>query len=340
MMRLSLVLLLLGCGVESVSQPQAIRDDRAVLGLRPVERDGVIVYKMLLCKKTTDVYRQEMFDDDSVCRPALLSETGEEVLFPRDHAHKDRLLFVTGIGKGAVVTLALATATVVGGKHLWKWLRSLRLNNIDAKTLTKYNSAYRQAQTKVNEATELVESTQKNYDDVVKMQKEYFAKYSDRYPVYFIRRNHFKAQQIAKKKLDRAKTQLEEAKRIRDETGQLKKQIEKVHSLQEQGGDNLVDAQRKLIEIDQARPLNFSRKVWVFIGGGLTGLTTTAVSKIDILSWGQGERQLGRYWFRVFYKSGDFNHAEQIDDLLPVIRAIASTFNYQVNDKALELLRS
>lgn len=340
MMRLLFILLLLGCGVEPVSQPQAVRDDRAVLGLRPIERDGVIVYKMLVCKKTTDAYRQEMFDDDSICQPALLSETGEEVLFPRDHAHKDRLSLAKGIGKGAIVTLGLFTFTLVGGKHLWKWLRSLRLNNIDAKTVAKYNNAYRHTQEKVEKARELVESTQKNYDDVVEMQKKDFKTYSDRYPVYFIRRNHFKAWQIAKKNLDRAKTQLEEAKRVRDETNQLKKQIEKVHSLQEQGGDNLVDAQRKLIEIDQARPLNFSRKVWVFIGGGLTGLTTTAVSKIDILNWGQGERQLGRYWYRIFYKSGDFNHAEQIDDLLPVIRAIASTFNYRVNDKALELLRS
>ena len=340
MMRLSLMLLLLGCGVEPVSQPQAVRDDRAVLGLRPVERDGVTVYKMLICKKTTDVYRQEMFDDDSICRPALLSETGKEVLFPREHAHKDRLSLATGIGKGAVVTLALVTATVVGGKHVWKWLRSLRLNNVDAKTIAKYNNTYRQAQKKVSKAQELVDSSQKNYDDVVKMQKKHFGKYTNRYPVYFIRRGHFKAWQTAKKKLDRAKTKLEEAKRLRDDTGQLKKQIEKVHSLQEQGGDELVEAQRKLIEIDQARPLNFSRKVWVAIGAGLTGLTTTAISKTDILNWGYGERQLGRYWFRIFYKSGDFNHAEQIDDLLPVIRAIASTFNYQVNDKALDLLRS
>ena len=90
-MRLLLILLLMGCGVEPVSQPQAVSDKRAVLGLHPVKHDGVVGYKLLVCKKLTDdSYRQEMFTDDSICRPVLLSETGKEVILPRDHAHKDR----------------------------------------------------------------------------------------------------------------------------------------------------------------------------------------------------------------------------------------------------------
>lgn len=341
-MKLLLILLLSACGVDPVSQPRAVSDERAVLGLRPVKRDGVVAYQLLVCKKLTEgVYRQEVFDDDSVCRSVLLSETGEQVLFSRDHAHKDRRVMATGIAKGAVVYLGGVTLALVGGKRALKWLRSLKLNDA-TKALDKYNKAFQRAQQQVSKTEELRDSAQKNYDKVIDMQKKYFkndsVNYPDRYPVYFFRYQHFKAQQIAEKNLAKATAQLEEAKRIRDENEQLVNQIDKVLRLREQGGKELADAQRRLVEIDQARPLTFSRKIWVAIGAGLTGLTATVVNNIDNLNWGLGERQLGRYWYQVFYKSGDFNHAQQIDDLLPVIRAIASTFNYRVNDKALDLL--
>ena len=244
-----------------------------------------------------------------------------------------------GLAKGAVVSLVLLTATVVGGKRTLKWLRSLKLNNIDADTLLKkYRKADKQAQQRVEEANKELTKAQQTYGRVLAMSKESFSNYPNRYPVGFIRYNHFKAQQIAKKRLDKATDHLKRVEQSRDETKQLLAQAEEVHRLSKQGDKGLADAQRKLIKIDQERPLNINRKAWVAIGAGLTGLVTTAVSKIDLLNWGHGERQLGRYWYQVFYKSGDFNHSEQIDDLLPVIRAVASTFNYRVNDRALELL--
>lgn len=343
MIRLLLIVMLSACGVEPVSQPRAVSDERAVLGLRPVKRDRVVSYELLVCKKLTEgVYRPEMFDDDSVCRPVLLSETGEQVLFARDHVHKDRRVMAIGLGKGAVVYLGVMTLALVGGKRTVKWLRSLKLNDAN-KAFDKYNKALQQAQEQVSKAEEFKESVQRDYNKVIEMQEKYFkndsVNYPNRYPIYIVRHSHYKAEQIAKKRLAKAKAQLEEAERIRDETQQLVKQIDKVRSLREQGDEKLADAQRQLIEIDQARPLNFSRKLWVAIGAGLTGVTATIINNIDDLNWGHGERQLGRYWYQVFYKSGEFNHAQQIDDLLPVIRAIASTFNYRLNDKALDLLR-
>lgn len=340
-MRLLLILLLSGCGVEPVSQPQAVSDDRAVLGLHPIKQDGTVIYKMMVCKKMTDDdYRPEMFDDDSICRPALLSKTGEEAFFPHDHAHKDRWLLATGLAKGAVVVGSMLALSLIGGKHVLKWLRSLKLRNIDTKTIDKYEDAYQKAQENVVELKELKKSRKKIHKDVTEDQKKYFANYPDRYPVYFIRYKHFKAEQIAKKKLDKATAELAEAKRIEDEIKQLREQISKVNSLREQGGEKLADAQRQLIEIDRQRPLNLSRKLLVAVGAGVTMLTTAVTSKTNNLNWGHGERQLGRYWYQIFYKSGDFSRAQPINELLPVIRAIASTFNYQVNDRALELLRS
>ena len=106
------------------------------------------------------------------------------------------------------------------------------------------------------------------------------------------------------------------------------------------GVEQLEKARRELVDMEKERRVlpRTGRGVATLIGTSLTLTVWKILAAIDQSIWGYGDRQLGRYWFQVFLKSGDFTAAERVHEIRPILIAVADTFDYQVNPDALLLI--
>jgi len=75
---------------------------------------------------------------------------------------------------------------------------------------------------------------------------------------------------------------------------------------------------------------------WLSIG--VVGTATYAVfSSFNESIWGHGDRQASRYWNKIFHDRYQLSDAYAVNDLPKILRSLAKTFGYQVNDRALRL---
>ena len=98
-----------------VSDLEAVSDGNLTLGMVPVESsNGAQAYRLLICRKSAS-YPKWMLEDNNRCRPALLDDTGSEVVFIHDELERDFATKYTDYAKGFAVPVLVgvgATAAV------------------------------------------------------------------------------------------------------------------------------------------------------------------------------------------------------------------------------------
>ncbi len=90
-----------------VSDLEAVSDGNLTLGMVPVESsNGAQAYRLLICRKSAS-YPKWMLEDNNRCRPALLDDTGSEVVFIHDELERDFATKYTDYAKGFVVPVLI-----------------------------------------------------------------------------------------------------------------------------------------------------------------------------------------------------------------------------------------
>ena len=75
---------------------------------------------------------------------------------------------------------------------------------------------------------------------------------------------------------------------------------------------------------------------WLALGvGGTAGHAVLTSFQESI--WGYGDRQASRYWNKIFHDRYQLSDAYAVNNLPKILRSLAKTFGYQVNDRALQL---
>lgn len=86
-----------------VSDLEAVTDGNLTLGVVAAEsNNGVQAYRLLVCRKSAS-YPKWMLEDNNRCRPALLDNTGSEVVFIHDEFERDFATKYSGYAKGFAV---------------------------------------------------------------------------------------------------------------------------------------------------------------------------------------------------------------------------------------------
>ena len=75
---------------------------------------------------------------------------------------------------------------------------------------------------------------------------------------------------------------------------------------------------------------------WFALGVGVTA-SYAVFSSFNESIWGHGDRQASRYWNKIFHDRYQLSNAYAVNDLPKILRSLAKTFGYQVNDRALHL---
>ena len=90
-----------------VSDLEAVSDGNLTLGMVPVESsNGAQAYRLLICRKSAS-YPKWMLEDNNRCRPALLDDTGSEVVFIHDELERDFATKYTDYAKGFAVPVLI-----------------------------------------------------------------------------------------------------------------------------------------------------------------------------------------------------------------------------------------
>ena len=103
--------------------------------------------------------------------------------------------------------------------------------------------------------------------------------------------------------------------------------------------EELAQARQKLLVMEQERRVlpHLSRGAMAALAAPLLATAWQLLRVIDQSLWGYGERQVGRYWLPIFYKTGDFSDPQQVKTVKPLLTAVAGAFGYQVNPAAAAL---
>ena len=75
---------------------------------------------------------------------------------------------------------------------------------------------------------------------------------------------------------------------------------------------------------------------WLALGVGVTASYAVFASFNESI-WGHGDRQASRYWNKIFHDRYQISNAYAVNDLPKILRSLAKTFGYRVNDRALQL---
>ena len=122
--------LLLACkplhrtGTRDDSGLRSVSDGRVTLGVVPVTgHSGLDGYALLLCKKNSLSYSTKIFTDDRYCRPALLTESGQQAVFIPDQmkGHDGSINYRDMVTKAAIF-MGVAGFGVIGGKYAYRAL--------------------------------------------------------------------------------------------------------------------------------------------------------------------------------------------------------------------------
>ena len=105
------------------SNLQSVTDGRVTLGVVPVSgNSGMNGYALLLCKNS-HTYSNSRFTDDRYCRPALLTDTGQQAVFLPDQmkGHDGSINYRSTVTNAAIF-MGVAGISVIGGKYALKAL--------------------------------------------------------------------------------------------------------------------------------------------------------------------------------------------------------------------------
>ena len=108
---------------EQGSNLRSVTDGRVTLGVVPVTgTSGMNGYALLLCKNSHS-YSNNKFTDDRYCRPALLTDTGQQAVFiPDQMKGHDGSINYRGMVTKAAIFMGVAGIAVIGGKYVLKAL--------------------------------------------------------------------------------------------------------------------------------------------------------------------------------------------------------------------------
>lgn len=105
------------------SNLQSITDGRVTLGVVPVSgNSGMNGYALLLCKNDHS-YSNNRFTDDRYCRPALLTDTGQQAVFlPDQMKGHDGSINYRRTMTNAAIFMGVVGISIIGGKYAIKAL--------------------------------------------------------------------------------------------------------------------------------------------------------------------------------------------------------------------------